>query len=144
MSRPASNHPTPAELEILRILWDGADSGMTVREVLDHLNNDRSRAYTTVMTLMTGMHEKGLLTRRAEGKAFRYQSTVPRQTTLKRLLGDFWQRAYGGSASDLVLHLLEETNPTAAELRAIESAIEEYREGTDRSLPPDQAGDTHD
>ena len=63
MARPKQPHPTPGELEILRILWD--DGSATVRQVLEKLPN--KRAYTSVMSLLTVMTEKNLVTRKPQG-----------------------------------------------------------------------------
>ena len=62
MARPKQPHPTPGELEILRILWERGPS--TVREVLELVPQER--AYTSVMSLLGVMTEKKLVTRKAE------------------------------------------------------------------------------
>ena len=125
MSRPQSEHPTPAELEVLKILWE--DGPCTVRDVLDHLNRQgRRRAYTSIMSLMNVMVEKRLLKRKPHGRAYLYEPRAPREKTLGNLVGDLWQRAFEGSATTLVTRLLQETQPTPAELEAIRDAIEQY------------------
>ncbi len=53
-------------------LW-AWDHPATVREVLDNLNQDRTLAYTTVMTVMDNLHRKGVLTRVVDGRAYRYR-----------------------------------------------------------------------
>ncbi len=67
MPRPRHEHPTPGELEVLKILWDRGPS--TVRQVMDVLNETRRRAYTSVMSLLSVMTDKGLLTRQPKGRA---------------------------------------------------------------------------
>jgi BlaI family penicillinase repressor len=130
MPRPKTPHPTPAELEILKLLWERGP--LTVREVLDELNAvGPRRAYTSVMSLLNVMADKGLLEREPEGRAFRYRPRVGRRPTLGNLVGDIWQRAFEGSATTLVAHLLEQAQPTAEELKAIREALKQYeqREG---------------
>ena len=61
MARPRHNNPTPAELEVLQIIWEHGPR--TVREVMNLLKPKRPRAYTSVMSLMSVMAEKGLLAR---------------------------------------------------------------------------------
>lgn len=127
MGRPKAEQPTPAELAVLKILWD-ADTPQSVRDVLEQLNHDgRERAYTSVMSLLNVMADKGQLDRERDGRAFLYSASTPRDKTLGGMVGDLWQRAFDGSASSLVTHLLGETRPTTAELDAIRKAITEYR-----------------
>lgn len=125
MARPKTPHPTPAELEILKILWDSGP--LTVREVLDLLNQSGpSRAYTSIMSLLNVMADKGLLDREPEGRAFRYQPAVERSKTLGSLVSDVWQRAFEGSASSLVAHLLDQAQPSADELAEIRRLLKNY------------------
>jgi len=126
MARPKMEHPTPAELGVLQILWERGDS--TVREVMEILeeSHGRQRAYTSVMSLMNVMADKGQLRRRPQGRAFVYSANVKQEQTLGEMVGDLWQRAFDGSASTLVAHLLDETNPTEAELAEIRKAINSY------------------
>lgn len=125
MARPKTPHPTPAELEILKILWDTGP--LTVREVLDVLNvAGPPRAYTSIMSLLNVMADKGLLERDPEGRAFRYRPVVERAKTLGGLVEDVWQRAFAGSASALVAHLLDQTQPDAEELAEIRRLLKNY------------------
>lgn len=125
MPRPKNPHPTPAELEILKVLWERGP--LTVREVLDVLNQSGPRrAYTTVMSLLNVMADKGLLEREPDGRAFRYKPRAARQRTLASLLGDIYRRAFEGSAATLVAHLLEQAQPSAEELREIRKVLQNY------------------
>lgn len=122
MARPKHAHPTPAELELLNILWEHGPA--TVREVMERMA--KPRGYTTVMSLMQVMYEKKLLTRKQEGRAFRYAPKAPQERTLGKMLGDLLGRAFDGSSSTLVQHLLQHSAPDEEELAAIRSAIESY------------------
>jgi predicted transcriptional regulator len=126
MPRPKEEHPTPGELEVLKILWQRGPS--TVREVMEVLNQRRERAYTSVMSLLNVMTEKRLLRRKARGRAFVYEPRVDRQKTLGRMVRDLLGRVFEDSASDLVAHVLDESNPTTEELDTIRQAIEEFRQ----------------
>lgn len=68
----------PLEAEVLRVAWD-FDRPVTVREVLERMNGERSRplAYTTVMTVLTKLANKGVLQRQQSGRAYLYEATVP-------------------------------------------------------------------
>jgi predicted transcriptional regulator len=72
---------------------------VTVREVLEDLRQDRTIAYTTVMTVMDNLHQKGWLRREAEGRAYRYEAVSTRAAYSAALMNEAW------SASD---------NPAAA------------------------------
>jgi len=127
MARPKHAHPTPAELEVLRILWN--DGPATGREVMDRLETavkGKKRGYTTVMSLLDVMHEKGLLKRKTQGRAFVYSAKADEAKTLKQMVGDLLSRAFQGSSSALVSHLLDQATPDEEELVAIRSAIEEH------------------
>ena len=127
MPRPRSDNPTPAELEVLKILWDGGP--MTVRDVLEVFRaRKHRRAYTSIMSLMNVMADKDLLLRKPQGRAFLYSAKVARERTLSTLVGDLWERAFEGSASSLVTHLLDQTNPTSEELDENRKAFVSYRQ----------------
>jgi len=126
MPRPALPHPTPNELEVLKVLWERGPC--TVREVMQVLNRDRPRHYTSVMSLLNVMTYKGLLKRRPKGRAFEYQARSPREKTLGHMVQDVVQRAFEGSASTLVGRLLDSTNPSQEELERIRQLIVEHGE----------------
>ncbi|MEX2176400.1 MAG: BlaI/MecI/CopY family transcriptional regulator [Pirellulaceae bacterium] len=126
MPRPKEEQPTAGELEVLKVLWDQGPA--TVREVMDVLNAARPRAYTSVMSLLNVMTDKGLLARVPQGRAFVYRPRVDRERTLRRMVGDLVGRAFQGSASDLVAHLLDQTRPSDLELDEIRRAIQQYQD----------------
>lgn len=131
MARPGSEHPTPSELEILQILWDRGTPA-TVRDVLETLNEKKQRAYTSVMSLLNVMTDKGFLERTPQGRAFLYVPAQPREETLAGMVGDLLDRAFAGSANALVTHLLAEAQPSERELDEIHKLIESFRKGPER------------
>jgi predicted transcriptional regulator len=130
VARPRNDHPTPAELEVLKILWRGGE--FSVRDVIESLDPERRRAYTSVMSLLNVMAEKGLASRRPSGRAFVYRARADRKKTFRSMLGDLLRRAYEGSAATLVAHLLDETKPTREELAQIRRVIQAYGESEAR------------
>ena len=127
MPRPRHEHPTPAELEVLKILWERGPG--TVREVMEVLRKQgKRRAYTTVMSLLNVMTDKGLLSRKPQGRAFLYSPKAGQERTLRRLVGDLLGRVFEGQASALVAHLLEQAEPTPEELDEIHKTLEAYKQ----------------
>ena len=125
MARPRHVNPTPAEFEVLEFIWDNGPS--TVREVMTALNEQRPRAYTSVMSLMNVMAEKDLLTRRPKGRAYIYDAKVTRTKTQSKMLKDLVSQVFDGSASALVTHLLHKATPNSEELEEIRKTLAEFR-----------------
>lgn len=126
MVRPRHENPTPAELEVLQVLWERGPS--TVREVMTILNEDRPRAYTSVMSLMNVMEEKGLLRSKPQGRAFLYTARVSQEKVRSRMVGDLLDRVFDGSTSALVLNLLEQSGADPREIKDIRKAIAEFEQ----------------
>lgn len=124
MARPRHKNPTPAELEVLQIIWEHGPC--TVREVMNLLEPKRPRAYTSVMSLMNVMAEKRLLNQKPKGRAFIYSAKVSRDKTQSNMLSDLLNRAFDGSANALVAHLLAQAKPNSEELDEIHKTITRF------------------
>jgi predicted transcriptional regulator len=124
MARRPQETPTEAELEILKVLWERGPS--TGREVLDVLVAQRKRAYTSVMSVLNIMANKGQVIRKPHGRAFIYSAKRPREKTLGKMVNSLLRRAFEGSAASLVSQLLDQSKPTPEELDKIWKVIEEY------------------
>ncbi|HET7086384.1 MAG TPA: BlaI/MecI/CopY family transcriptional regulator [Rhizomicrobium sp.] len=120
----AISKPTASEVEILGILWDRGPS--TVREVHEFLGADRPVGYTGVLKLLQNMHAKGLVQRSQEGQAHIYEAREPARMK-RQLLGDLVQRVFAGSASQLVLHLLEGEKATPEEIEEIRRMLADHQ-----------------
>ena len=125
MPRPRSEHPTPGELEVLKILW--GRGRCTAREVWEVLNARRRRHYTSVNSLLNTMADKGLLTRHSDQRAFLYEAAIAREKTQGQLVKDLVGRAFEGSPSGLVLQVLDQCNPSPEEMDQIAKMIRQYR-----------------
>ena len=125
MARPKQENPIPAELEILEVIWDNGPS--TVRQVMNELNKQRTRAYTTIMTLMTGMADKALLAQKPQGRAFVYAANINQAKLQSRMVNDLIGKVFDGSASALVNKILSEGQADEDELEEIRQAIDEYK-----------------
>jgi BlaI family penicillinase repressor len=121
-------HPTltPQELAIMKVVWR-LDSA-TVRDVYEHLRARRAIAYTTVMTMMKILAEKGYLTKVRVERAFVYRPTRPRQQVLGAMVRDFVDRVFDGAAGGLLLHLAKDRHLSKDERTTIRRIIEEMEE----------------
>lgn len=125
----ASSAPTPrptdAELAILRVLW--AKGAATVREILDAINEDRipPLVYTTVLTFLQIMTDKGLVLRDTQGKTHVYRAAVAAEKTQRHLVKDVLDRVFSGSVSQLVMHALGSRKISADEVREIKAMLNE-------------------
>jgi predicted transcriptional regulator len=90
---------------------------VTVREVLEDLQQERSIAYTTVMTVLDNLHQKGWVRREAEGRAYRYEAVSTRAAYAAALMNDAWSQsdnpaaalvAFFGMMSDEQRHALRD------------------------------------
>lgn len=126
MIAPALPRPTDAELDILRVLWERGPA--TVREVAESLDEIERRrrpsGYTTVLKQLQIMTEKGLVERDESGRAHVYRASVAREATETQLVGDLLERAFGGSASRLVMRALATTPASEDEIAQIRRLLE--------------------
>lgn len=94
----------PLEAEVMRVAWE-AKAPVTVREVLARLNNDRPEplAYTTAMTVLARLAEKGILTRRLEGRGYVYEAAAPDEVSIavRVLLRQFGDAAIASLADEV-------------------------------------------
>ena len=118
--------PTDAELEILRVLWERGPS--TVRQVHESIATARDTGYTTTLKLMQIMADKGLVTRDESSRTHIYAARASQESTQRQLVSDLVQRAFGGSAAELVLRALASHKTSDMELREIQKLIDEARE----------------
>jgi predicted transcriptional regulator len=118
--------PTDAELEILRVLWERGPT--TVRQVHEALARTRDTGYTTTLKLMQIMADKGLVTRDESARTHIYEARVSQEQTQRQLLNHLVDRAFGGSAAELVLRALSSHKASDEELLEIRKLIDESRE----------------
>jgi len=126
MSKPSARRPTDTELAILRVLWERGAS--TVRQVYDALNRERPTAYTTALKMLQIMTEKGLVRRDERDRTHVYYPRWSEEQTQRQLVRDLLDRAFGGSASKLVMQALATRRASAEELIEIRKLID-GREG---------------
>jgi BlaI family transcriptional regulator, penicillinase repressor len=121
------SRPTDAELAILRVLWSRGPS--TVRQVHEAISRERETGYTTVLKLMQIMTEKGLVERDESERTHVYQARFTQEATQQRLVSDLLDKAFDGSASQLVMRALEAKPASADELAQIRRLLDELEGG---------------
>ncbi|MDB5296094.1 MAG: Transcriptional repressor, BlaI/MecI family [Phycisphaerales bacterium] len=124
--QPQPPAPTGAELAILRVLWDAGPA--TVRQVHERLPAGRTVGYTTVLKLLQVMAGKKLVRRDERQRSHVYRAAAPADATLGRLVRDLLDRAFGGSARSLVMHVLDAKRASPEELREIRALLDQMEE----------------
>lgn len=122
MSTPPT--PTDAELAVLRVLWARGPS--TVRDVQGRLEGDAG--YTTVLKHLQIMLEKGLVDRDESQRAHVYRAAVAEDATQRRLVRDLRDRAFGGSARQLVMRALSSDDVSREELAEIRRLLDDLED----------------
>jgi predicted transcriptional regulator len=123
--------PTDAELAILTVLWKRGPS--TVRDVHEALRSSQDTGYTTVLKLLQIMTQKGLVKRDESQRSHVYRAAVTEDRTQKRLVGELLDKAFGGSASDLVMRALSIKPASAEEIAAIRAMLDEAERKEEKS-----------
>lgn len=111
------NTPTPSELAILQILWREKEA--SAHQVNEQLSREKSVGYTGTLKLLQLMHQKGLLTRRREGRSHIYVPAINESATKSSLLDRFIDNTFAGSAGSMMMQLLGNKKVSEQELKEI-------------------------
>ena len=123
--------PTGRELEALKVLWFRGKA--TVREIYGELRpRDGELAYTTALSLLQTMEQKGLVGHEAAGKAYVYYAKVRRESVFRRLAGGFLEQVFDGALGEYVARALQSRRPSLEELECLEQMIAEAKQETKR------------
>jgi len=112
---------TDQELEIMKIVWQRGSA--TVREVYEELLKRRRIAYTTVMTMMGILEQKGRLKKSEEARAYVYTPSEPQGKVVGSMVQEFVKRVFNGSAEPLLVHLLENQQIDGGQLDEIRDLL---------------------
>jgi len=112
---------TGQELEIMKVIWKLGTP--TVRQVYETMLERRKVAYTTVMTMMNILEQKGYLKKRQGERAFVYTPRKPEKQVIRDMVREFVGRVFNGAAEPLLLHLVEDDQLTKEELDEIRKSI---------------------
>jgi BlaI family transcriptional regulator, penicillinase repressor len=115
--RPRTPTLTAQELELMKIVWElGA---ATVRQVYEELVKRRKIAYTTVMSGLKTLEQKGYLRANQQDRAYIYEPTRPQNQVIRGMVREFVERVFGGSAKPLLMHLLDDQRLSESDLLEI-------------------------
>lgn len=109
---PGLPEPTETELEILSVLWQFGPS--TVRQVNEALER-HGLAYTTVLSMLQIMYQKGLVSRDDSERAHVYAPALSKHQTQRQILGELLHRVFEGSTAELVMQALGSAKPASTE-----------------------------
>src|SRR5947209_6699268 len=121
MARKRSGTLTDAEHRIMEVVWRKGRA--TVAEVAEELEGGEGAAYTTILTLMRILHEKGFLACRKSGRAHVFTPKVDRATAARKAVRQLLTKFFAGSAGELVLSFLREEEISPAELDELKRKI---------------------
>ena len=107
----------------MKVVWRRDET--TVRDVYEALRATRPVAYTTVMTMMRILQEKGYLTKVAEEKAHVYRPARPRQEVLGGMVREFLDRVFDGASDALLVHLARDNKLSARQTRVVKQLLED-------------------
>jgi BlaI family transcriptional regulator, penicillinase repressor len=126
--------PTNAELLILNALWDLREG--TVEDIVERLGSSPPANYKTVQSLLRIMESKGLVRHTLRGRAFVFSSCVTRDEVGGSLTKRILDRTFQGSASALMMNLLDRNSVNDQELDELEALIRDYRERKTKDRTP--------
>jgi len=126
MARKKSRTLTDGEHRIMEVLWRrGAAS---VADVVEELSGKDGTAYTTILTMMRILREKGYLTCRKDGRAHIYTPRVDRETAARKAVRQLLAKFFSGSPGELVLSFLREEEISPEELDELKRRIREHQD----------------
>jgi predicted transcriptional regulator len=119
MTQNKSRKLSPANLEIMKIIWDMGE--VTVNDVFEAINSKRKEKLrrTTVQVQMGRLEDYGWLTHRKEGRTYFYSAVEEKQKTRQDILNDIKNRVFGGSRAELVKCLLADEKVSQEEMREL-------------------------
>lgn len=122
---------------------------VTVREVLEDLQQERSIAYTTVMTVMDNLHQKGWVRREVDGRAYRYTAVSTRAAYSAALMNEAWSKSDNPAAALVAFFGMmspEQREALAAAVRLVQGDVQGDVQAAVRAevpgeVPADEAAD---
>ena len=110
----------------MKVIW--RLGSVTVRDVYEDLRAERTIAYTTVMTMMRILEDKGYLKKTSADRAFVYSPAKPRQQVVGAMVRDFVDRVFDGASGSLLVHLAKDNRLTAKQRQAIDKLVKDLED----------------
>ena len=117
---------TPQELAIMKVVW--TRDTVTVRDVYEVLRQKRTIAYTTVMTMMKVLEDKGYLHKTLVDRTHIYRPTKPRQQVIGAMVRDFVDRVFDGASDALLVHLVKDERLSDEQRNAIKELMDDMED----------------
>src|SRR5262245_35871537 len=113
-----------AELAVMLALWEGGPQ--TVRDVMNRLHErGRQVAYTTVLTFLTRLEQKGVVASDKRDTAYVYRARISRQSVTSSRIRALVDQLYDGAAAPMLAHLIENERFTAEEISQLRKLIDD-------------------
>lgn len=126
MPQPNRRSLTKAELRIMRALWNARRA--SVADVVAAVGNP-PLAYTTVLTMLRILEQKGFVSHQVEGRAHIYEPRIGEPDAAKAAVGDLIASFFKGKKTALALSLMSEERPSEEELERLKQLIARYEGG---------------
>jgi len=123
MARKKSATLTDGELRLMQVVW-GRKSA-TVSEVVDALAGQKAPAYSTVLTMLRILEQKGYLRHEKDGRAFVYYPVIGKNDARRSAIRHLMSRLFDNSPESLVLNLIENEDLDREDLDRIKKMIED-------------------
>ncbi len=117
--QPLSNE----EMKIVRQVW--LNGPATVREIHEQLLNEYEVDFRTVQTQLRRLESKGYIVAISNGKNLVYKSKARKQSVIKKTLGDFVDRLFGGNSVEMMQHMLSQSDLTADEISELRKLLDQ-------------------
>ena len=116
--------PSDLELQILSLLWRHGPA--TARQVLESMPDGKKRAYTSVLSVMQVMEKKGQLARTREGLTDLWRPAIRKAEVFGPMMRALVQNVFGGRPSEVLQHLLKETDMPEGEMNELRALIDAH------------------
>ena len=117
---------TDLEADVMQLVWQ--KESVTVRDVYEAIQSTRPLAYTTVMTVLSKLAEKGILECSKQGRAYVYRPKINKKEAAQRNVAKLLQKFFNGSPYALVAHLIDVNAISPDELSSLQRLLDSKQE----------------
>jgi predicted transcriptional regulator len=117
---------TRQELQIMKVVWDRGEA--TVKEVCDAMSQTKVTAYTTILTLMGILEEKGALVHTRSGRAYVYKPILSRGQATRNQVHDVLTRFFDGNPEKMIESVLDNEVKESEQVENVRSLLESWQQ----------------